>query len=78
MSDLVASQICQGISIWSLGYGIFRYLSVRNNMLQGRFVPAIWGPILVTCGTLGVLGTILQKDWDQCRTPPIMQKKNGD
>jgi uncharacterized membrane protein YidH (DUF202 family) len=78
MSDLVASQICQAISIWSLGYGIFRYLSVRKNMLQGRFVPAIWGPILVTCSTLGVLGTILQKDWGQCRTPPIMQKKNSD
>jgi uncharacterized membrane protein YidH (DUF202 family) len=78
MNDLVASQICQAISIWSLGNGIFRYLSIRKNLLQGRFVPAIWGPILVTCSTLGVLGTILQKDRVQCRMSPIMQKQNSD
>jgi hypothetical protein len=76
--DLVAGQTCQAISVVSLGYGIFRYLSIRKNLLQGRFVPAIWGPILVTCSTLGVLGFVLQKDWGQCRTLPAMQNKNSD
>lgn len=76
MNDLVACQICEAISVFSLGYGTFRYLSVRKNLLQGRFVPAIWGPVLVTCGTLGVFGAILQKDRGQCQSPPIMQNKN--
>ncbi|KAH8810657.1 hypothetical protein F5884DRAFT_258320 [Xylogone sp. PMI_703] len=58
--DRAASRLCEGISIWSFGYGISRYLSVRRNLLQGRFVPAIWGPILMTCGTLGVFGMVIQ------------------
>jgi hypothetical protein len=77
MNDLAASRFCQAISIWSFGYGIFRYLSVRKNLLQGYFVPAIWGPVLMTCSTLGVLGIVIQMDWRR-RISPIRQKKNGD
>lgn len=61
--ELVASRICQGISIWSFGYGLFRYVSVRQNLLHGRFVPAIWGPTLMTVGSLAVFGTTLRVDW---------------
>jgi hypothetical protein len=61
--DLLASRLCQAISVWSFGYGIFRYLSVRRNLARGQFVPAIWGPVVMTAGTLGVIGTIIQMDW---------------
>jgi uncharacterized membrane protein YidH (DUF202 family) len=61
--DLLASRLCQAISVWSFGYGIFRYLSVRRNLAKGQFVPAIWGPVVMTAGTLGVIGTIIQMDW---------------
>jgi uncharacterized membrane protein YidH (DUF202 family) len=77
MHDLVASRFCQAISMWSFGYGILRYLSVRKTLLQGNFVPAIWGPVFMTCGTLGVFGSIIHMDWRQ-RTSPIRQKKNRD
>lgn len=62
LNDHIAARICQAIGIWSSGYGIFRYLSARQNLLQGRFVPATWGPILVTCSTLGVLGAALGQE----------------
>ncbi|KAL2787393.1 hypothetical protein BJX66DRAFT_310902 [Aspergillus keveii] len=61
--DLLASRLCQAISVWSFGYGIFRYLSVRRNLARGQFVPAIWGPVVMTAGTLGVIGTIIQMNW---------------
>jgi uncharacterized membrane protein YidH (DUF202 family) len=61
--DLLASRLCQAISVWSFGYGIFRYLSVRRNLARGQFVPAIWGPVVMTAGTLGVIGVIIQMDW---------------
>ena len=75
MNNLVASRICQATSIWSFGYGIFRYLSVRKNLLQGHFVLVIWGPFWWHAA-LGVLGIIIQMDWRR-RTSPIRQKKNG-
>jgi hypothetical protein len=59
-SDRVASRVCQAISIWSFGYSFARYMSTRSNLLQGRFVPAIWGPLLITCGSLGVFGITLK------------------
>jgi hypothetical protein len=62
MNDHMAARICQAVGIWSSAYGIFRYLSVRQNLLQGRFVPATWGPVLVTCSTLGVLGVALRQE----------------
>lgn len=58
-SDILASQFCWTISIGSFGYGIFRYVSVRRTLIQGRFVPAIWGPILMTTCSLGSLATLL-------------------
>ncbi|KAL2860827.1 YidH family protein [Aspergillus lucknowensis] len=61
--DLLASRLCQAISVWSFGYGIFRYLSVRRNLSRGQFVPAVWGPVVMTAGTLGVIGTIIRMDW---------------
>ncbi|KAB8229461.1 hypothetical protein ETB97_007420 [Aspergillus alliaceus] len=61
-NDILASQFCWTISVWSFGYGICRYVSVRRTLLLGRFVPAIWGPVLMTCGSLGSLGVLLQSD----------------
>ncbi|KAL2813023.1 hypothetical protein BJX63DRAFT_432308 [Aspergillus granulosus] len=61
--DLLASRLCQAISVWSFGYGICRYLSVRRNLGRGQFIPAIWGPVVMTAGTLGVIGVIIQMDW---------------
>lgn len=61
--DHLASQICQAISVWSFGYGFFRYVSVRRNLLQGNFVPAFWGPVFITTGSLVSLGVILRKDY---------------
>ncbi|RLL93365.1 hypothetical protein CFD26_101590 [Aspergillus turcosus] len=57
-SGLSAATLCQAISVWSFGYGIFRYLSVRRNLLKGQFTPAIWGPAFVTCGCLGVFSSL--------------------
>ncbi|EAW13617.1 uncharacterized protein ACLA_043360 [Aspergillus clavatus NRRL 1] len=57
-NGLSAATLCQGISVWSFGYGIFRYLSVRQNVLRGQFTPAIWGPAFMTCGCLGLFGTM--------------------
>ncbi|KAJ6095456.1 hypothetical protein N7486_006202 [Penicillium sp. IBT 16267x] len=59
-NDLVASRICQVISVWSFGYSLARYVSVRRHLLLGRYVPAIWGPLLVTFGSLGVFGITLK------------------
>lgn len=75
-NDLIASRMCQAISVWCFGYGILRYVSVRRNLLQGRFVPAIWGPVFMTCGTLGTLGMIIEMDWRRLRFP-MAQGSNG-
>lgn len=61
-NDVVASRICQAISMWSFGYSIARYVSVRRSLLLGRYVPAIWGPLLITCGSLGVFGITLKSE----------------
>ncbi|KAJ0426856.1 hypothetical protein BJY00DRAFT_2543 [Aspergillus carlsbadensis] len=73
--DLLASRLCQAISVWSFGYGIFRYLSVRRNLARGQFVPAIWGPVVMTAGTLGVIGTIIQMDWKRPHRAPLSQDR---
>lgn len=70
-NGLIASRMCQVISVWCFGYGIGRYVSVRRNLLQGRFVPAIWGPVFMTCGTLGTLATIIEMDWSRSRKPVL-------
>ncbi|KAE8422911.1 hypothetical protein BDV36DRAFT_244301 [Aspergillus pseudocaelatus] len=53
-----AMTFCQAISVSSFAYGIFRYLSVRKSLLKGQFTPAVWGPVLMTSGCLGVFGTM--------------------
>jgi hypothetical protein len=55
-NDRMASRVCQAISIWSFGYSLGRYIFVRKALLKGRCVPAIWGPVLITCGSFGVFG----------------------
>ncbi|KAJ5371895.1 hypothetical protein N7517_003901 [Penicillium concentricum] len=60
VNDRTASRVCQAISIWSFGYSLARYISVRRNLLQGRYVPSIWGPVLITCGSLTVFGMTLK------------------
>ncbi|CAG7946648.1 unnamed protein product [Penicillium olsonii] len=60
--DLVASRICQAISMWSFGYSVTRYVTVRRNLLLGRYVPAIWGPLLITCGSLAFFGITLKPE----------------
>lgn len=48
-----ASQVCQVLGLWSLGYGFFRYWSMRRSLLKGQFVPAFWGPVFMTVGSFG-------------------------
>lgn len=48
-----ASRLCQVLGVWSLGYGFFRYWSMRRYLMQGQFVPAFWGPVFMTCGSFG-------------------------
>lgn len=48
-----ASRLCQLLGLWSLGYGFFRYVSMRQYLLRGQFVPALWGPVLMTAGSFG-------------------------
>ncbi|CAG8291368.1 unnamed protein product [Penicillium salamii] len=59
-NDHVASRVCQAISIWSFGYSLARYTSTRRNLLAGRYIPSIWGPVFVTIGSLGVFGMTLK------------------
>lgn len=58
-NDILASQLLWSASIGSLGYGIFRYVSVRRTLIRGQFVPGIWGPVLMTCCSLGSLAPLL-------------------
>lgn len=61
--SLSASRLCQLLGLWSLGYGFFRYWSMRRYLLQGQFVPAFWGPVLMTAGSFGAFVTLgLQMD----------------
>jgi hypothetical protein len=48
-----SSQVCQLLGLWSLGYGFFRYWSMRRYLLMGQFVPAFWGPVFMTAGSFG-------------------------
>lgn len=48
-----ASQVCQLLGLWSLGYGFFRYWSMRRYLLKGQFVPAFWGPVFMSAGSFG-------------------------
>lgn len=58
-----ASRLCQLLGLWSLGYGFFRYWSMRRYLLKGQFVPAFWGPVLMTTGSFAAFMTLgLQMD----------------
>lgn len=48
-----ATRVCQVLGLWCLGYGFFRYLSMRRYLMKGQFVPALWGPTFMTGGSLG-------------------------
>ncbi|KAJ5727221.1 hypothetical protein N7493_005041 [Penicillium malachiteum] len=48
-----ASRFCQVLGVWCLGYGFFRYWSMRRYLLVGQFVPAFWGPVFMTTGSFG-------------------------
>lgn len=48
-----AAKLCQMLGVWCLGYGFFRYWSMRRYLLVGQFVPAFWGPVFMTCGSFG-------------------------
>lgn len=61
--DILVSRLCQVISVWSFGYGLFRYITVSRNLGKGQFVPSIWGPVVMTAGTMGVIGTLIEMDW---------------
>ncbi|KAL1882412.1 hypothetical protein Plec18167_002828 [Paecilomyces lecythidis] len=76
-ADLVASRVCQGISIWCFGYGLFRYVSVRNHLTRGLFVPGIWGPVFMTCGSLGVFATVMHFDWRRDVREPVAALSSG-
>lgn len=56
--SVTASRVCQGLGAWSLGYGFFRYWSMRRYLLVGQFVPAFWGPVFMTVGSFGALVTL--------------------
>lgn len=77
-ADLLASRVCQAISIWCFGYGLYRYVSIRRNLMRGQFVPGIWGPVLMTCGSLGVFGTVMHFDWKKSISEVIGERRNGN
>lgn len=58
LKDITASRVCQGLGAWSLGYGFYRYWSMRRYLLVGQFVPAFWGPVFMTVGSFGALVTL--------------------
>jgi uncharacterized membrane protein YidH (DUF202 family) len=53
MGGVSPARLCQVLGVWSLGYGFFRYWSMRRYLLVGKFVPAFWGPVFMTCGSFG-------------------------
>lgn len=58
-----ATRLCQLLGVWCLGYGFFRYWSMRRYLMMGQFVPAIWGPVFMTVGSFGAFMTLgLQMD----------------
>ncbi|KAJ6127184.1 hypothetical protein N7523_002796 [Penicillium sp. IBT 18751x] len=53
-----ASRLCQLLGVWCLGYGFFRYWSMRRYLMIGQFVPAFWGPVFMTVGSFGAFMTL--------------------
>jgi len=46
--------ICQGISVWCLGYGLVRYSNGTRRLMRGKVVPAVYGPIALTAMSFAV------------------------
>lgn len=63
-NHFTVSRLCQLLGVWSLGYGFFRYWSMRRYLIIGQFVPAFWGPVFMTSGSFAafmVLGFQMDK-----------------
>lgn len=63
-NHFTVSRLCQLLGVWSLGYGFFRYWSMRRYLLRGQFVPAFWGPVFMTSGSFAafmILGFQMDK-----------------
>lgn len=55
---ITAPRICQAISMYAFTYGLFRYVSVQRQLVKGLYVPGVWGPIVLTVGSLGIFGML--------------------
>jgi uncharacterized membrane protein YidH (DUF202 family) len=55
---ITAPKICQGISLYAFTYGLFRYVSVQRQLVKGLYVPGVWGPVVLTLGSLGIFGML--------------------
>lgn len=53
MNNCSATRVCELLGVWCLGYGFFRYWSMRRYLMIGQFVPAFWGPVFMTAGSFG-------------------------
>lgn len=52
-NGLSATRLCELLGVWCLGYGFYRYWSMRRYLMIGQFVPAFWGPVFMTVGSFG-------------------------
>jgi uncharacterized membrane protein YidH (DUF202 family) len=55
---ITAPGICQAISLYAFTYGLFRYVSVQRQLVRGLYVPGVWGPVVLTLGSLGIFGIL--------------------
>lgn len=55
---ITAPRVCQAISMYAFTYGLFRYVSVQRQLVKGLYVPGIWGPVVLTVGSLGIFGML--------------------
>ncbi|KAE9985651.1 hypothetical protein EG328_007065 [Venturia inaequalis] len=55
---MTAPRICQAISMYAFTYGLFRYVSVQRQLVKGLYVPGVWGPVVLTVGSLGIFGML--------------------
>lgn len=57
-NGITAPRICQAISMYAFAYGLFRYISVQRQLVKGLYVPGVWGPVVLTVGSLGIFGML--------------------
>ncbi|TID21710.1 gb [Venturia nashicola] len=55
---ITAPRVCQAISMYAFTYGLFRYVSVQRQLVKGLYVPGVWGPVVLTVGSLGIFGML--------------------